>query len=557
MAALENWGRRSMPKVEITLKDQSPLRINSYTTLDAIEGTATFTVEADTPFDQISIIFLGTSRVLIERAGTATASVGRSSAVHTFLRLTQPIDPADIPEPRILRAGRPYTFPFTFVVPEHLLPNSCSHPTNHPCVIANHLTIPPSLGDPMLAGNGVTLLDDMSPDMSRIEYAIRAKLSDIGPDGSPRTLIDKPKKVRIIPATDDEPPLSIDDQSTLYSLRKEKTVKRGTLRGKLGRIAIAAAQPKPLRLSPLYVHRDQNQDQAGDQSTQGDDSPSTMARVHVRFDPAKEDQKPPRLGQLWAKLKVDTYFASEPWRDVPTRQACPSWSAKHGVYSETVSLASRCMASVTWTKHTPSSSASPPPHSELFPPSGSSSRSSSTSDLGRRGSVQSTTSSIDSSYTGPTAAYHGATYYTTTLLVPITLPTKKAFLPTFHSCLISRTYTLDLCLSYHPPNAKFVVPNLGLRIPLQLAGPESLAEAVAERAANVQDTDMYLTPRTISPPRVEYSEQAQPLLFMNRAPSISDMFVPDDEFEAPPPEYSLMNLGSPLLAANRIVSLPG
>ncbi|KAK2861251.1 hypothetical protein FQN49_004396 [Arthroderma sp. PD_2] len=497
-AAFEPWAKRSAPRVKITLKDQPPSGVCSYTTLDTIEGEATFISDVDTCFEQISITFLGTSRTLIERPGSAGPTVGRSSAFHTFLRLVQPIDEGDYPQPRILEAGREYTFPFTFVVPERLLPQSCTHRTNHPQVHHAHTNLPPSAGDPMLAGDGNILLDDLMPQMVQIQYTIRAKLLKSNPaSGTLRTVVDQGKKVRIIPATDVEPPLDVSDNSVEYRLRSEKSVKRGALRGKLGRIAMAAQQPKPFHLPP--IHHPGSEETA---TSEEQETPSTMVKVHIRFDPADENQKPPRLNTLWTKLKVLTYFASDPWKDYATRETMPNWSLNHGLYPETVPLATRCIASVPWTKHSGDA------NSTFCSPASSTTDLSlntpmSSAPTSRRGSVQSTCS-IDSSHIGPTAAYAGSTYYTCTILAPITLPKTKAFVPTFHSCLTSRTYALDMSVSILTPNTSLTVPQLSIRIPVQVAGAESLAKAVSLRGDNVQSTDAFFTPRSISPPPVEY-----------------------------------------------------
>ncbi|KAF3483735.1 arrestin [Arthroderma uncinatum] len=501
-AAFETWGKRSAPRVEINLKDQPASGICSYTTLDTIEGEATFVSDVDTRFEQISITFLGTSRTLIERPGAAGPAVGRSSAFHTFLRLVQPIDESDYPQPRILEAGRKYTFPFTFVVPERLLPQSCTHRTNHPQVQHAHTNLPPSAGDPMLAGDGNTLLDDLIPQMVQIQYTIRAKLMKHNPSSDTlRTVVDQGKKVRIIPATDVEPPLDVSEDSVDYCLRTEKSVRRGALRGKLGRIAMAAEQPKPFHLPPI-----QRPGSEGTATSEEQETPSTMVKVHVRFDPADENQKPPRLNTLWTKLKVFTYFASEPWKDFAARESMPNWSLNHGAYPETVPLATRCIASVPWTKHSGDA------NSTFCSPASSTTNLSintpmSSAPTSRRGSVQST-SSIDTSRTGPTAAYAGSTYYTCTILAPITLPKTKAFIPTFHSCLTSRTYALDMSISVLTPNTSLTVPQLSIRVPVQVAAAESLAQAVSLRGDNVQSTDAFFTPRNISPPPVEYMGRA-------------------------------------------------
>lgn len=58
---LDVFTRRSQPKVDIELVGQKPGLVNSYTTSDQIEGSVKITVDADTRFDEVEIIFQGMS----------------------------------------------------------------------------------------------------------------------------------------------------------------------------------------------------------------------------------------------------------------------------------------------------------------------------------------------------------------------------------------------------------------------------------------------------------------------------------------------------------------
>lgn len=438
---------------------------------------------------------------MVERTGTTTATATRSSATHTFLKLYQPLDDSQYPQPRIAETGRTYRFPFTFVVPEQLLPQACSHDRKNSQVHSAHVQPPPSLGDPMLAGDGKSLLDDMSPDMTKISYLIRARVAKQCPVGEGlRTMADAAKKVRIVPATEEQPPLDVSECNQDYCLRKEKDVRRGLLRGKLGRLVMEAAQPKALKLPPPQ--------------TESCCPPTTMARVNLRFDPIDEDQPPPRLGTLWSKLKASTFFGSTPWKDFPTRSSPTGLCPSQGVYSENVSLSSRCVVSAQWQKH----------------------RSQSEADLARRDSMYSA-SSIESA-TAASASYVGQTFYTASLLVPITLPAgNKAFVPTFHSCLVSRVYMLDLCISYHTPNANIMVPTVFLKIPIQIASAGNVGDSDSEgdvasmTAAEVER--QFFRPRNIAPPSPEYTVTSSSL-YPTAPGSVSSA-----DSRLPPPEYSL------------------
>lgn len=365
----------------------------------------------------------------------------------------------------------------------------------------------------MLSGDGVSLLDDMTPQMCQISYTIKVSISrkPLVEHGHARTLVAVAKKVRIVPAADEQPPLNVPDDSEDYCLRREKDVKKGLLRGRLGRLVMAASQPKPLQL--------------GSPAKSDSTSPaSTVATVHLRFDPI-HDEQPPKLGTLWSKLKVSTFYSTTAWRDFPARSPALAWSTDSGVYSETVPLSSRCIASVQWEKHTVEG------------------------DLSRRASMQSTSSA--ESIAGPSASYSGHTFYTASILVPITLPTEKAFVPTFHSCLVSRIYTLELCVSYHTPNANVLSPTCSLKIPIQITCERSVNPAAGHIAAHTvthhtEVDEEFFRPRSIAPPDPEYIGRAVlPDGAPNLVTSPSSTLLPSSSDAgdallepAEPPEYS-------------------
>ncbi|KAE8348717.1 hypothetical protein BDV28DRAFT_80050 [Aspergillus coremiiformis] len=464
------------PKVDINLVGQTDGLVNSYTTKDRIEGTAVITVDRDTRFDDVEITFEGTSRTSVERV----AMPGRTGAYQTFLRLRQPIEDAAYPTPRVLEAGRTYKFHFTFVVPDRLLPHVCSHKKTNIHVERSHTLLPPSLGDPMLANDGKSLLNDLAPDMCRISYLIRVTVQRRPENSSPKTLTSVGKKVRIIPAVDEEPPLNITDDAT-YCTRKEKDVKRGFMRGKLGRLVVASWQPKPVQLCPP--------------NSEAIDSVSTVATVHLRFDPVGNEE-PPRLGTVWSRLRVSSLFSAEPWGDYP----CPRGAQiGQGCYTETVPLSTMCVASARWTKHTIGRG------------------------LSRCDSLESTSST--ESLTGPSASFAGETYYTASVVVPVTLPKTKSFVPTFHSCLTSRIYCLELSISYHTPNTNILTPTTSLKIPVQLTcRPRSGAKEKEPHESTQHEVNAeFFSSRSIAPFREaqiappEYSENLGPILPPDRS----------------------------------------
>ncbi|CAI7661507.1 hypothetical protein PCG10_004702 [Penicillium crustosum] len=476
---LDAWTRRSQPKIEINITGQKPGHVNSYTTGESIDGSITVTVEHDTRFEEVEIVFEGVARTTVERASCP----GRTGSQQMFLKLRQPIDEMEYPTPRILEGGRSYEYPFTFVVPDRLLPQVCTHPKKNAHIQRSHIMLPPTLGDPILSSNGKTLLDDMAPSMSQIGYTIRASVLQkqlVGPGVV--AIAGIAKKVRIIPTVEEEPPVEISASPSLCT-RKEKSVKRGTLRGKLGHIVASSSQPKPIQLLPP--------------DGEPTDTVSTVATVNLRFDPVGDEQPPP-LGTMTSKLRVNTFFSAAPWDDFPSTTGMPFAHIGCGLYTESVPLSTMCVASAKWTKQ------------------------STAADTMRRDSTDS--SSSDSS-TGPSSAFTGDTYYTASVVVPVTLPKSKAFVPTFHSCLMSRIYALDLSLTYHTPATNLMTPTISLRLPIQFTSQAKRAESIKSQlgvTVTQQELEEFFHPRNVTSP-TDFSNTR------------NDVVINDD---LAPPEYT-------------------
>lgn len=460
-SGLASFGLKTKPVIDIVLDDgQQDCFVPSYTTLDKIGGVVSLTAPTNFSFDDIVITFQGSSRTYVEKMTTSAAVNGRSLAHHNFLRLVQPLDENDMPPGRIAKAGSAYRFPFTFVVPERLLPQACSHTKTSDDVHDAHLSLPPSLGDPMMAGDRKALKDDLAPAMTVISYAIRVMVTRQSPEGQgkPLVIVDKAKKLRVIPAVDEATPLKANGRSEGdYKLRQEKWIKKGVFKGKLGRVVMEASPPKSVRLPSIRAKDDHRA--------------TTKVVVDLTFHPVAEGIKPPLLQNLTNKLRITTFFASVPQRDFP-REMSGTLDLHRGHYKESIRLSSHSIESVQWTPY---------------------------NSVGRHDSANAL-SPVDSE-SGP------ITFYTAQILVPIDLPTSKTFIPTFHSCLISRTYAFDLSLS--------AGTSLHLTVPVQIS-VEPNADAcpmISEaemRAIAAREADIGLWPRSFVPPIPEYSECAEP-----------------------------------------------
>ncbi|CAO1605488.1 hypothetical protein XANCAGTX0491_009005 [Xanthoria calcicola] len=540
---------KDKPRLTITLTDgQQDAFVPSYTTMDEIKGYVTLTPQVETKIDNIYITFECIVKTHVERVGTASATTARSEGFTPALRLVQPIPETAMPESGRVDPGKTYTFPFEFCVPEGLLPKTCEHTIDNHVVRQAHLQLPPTLGDPMAAVWGKTMMDDMASEGSIVSYSVRVRLIS-GRDektGKHLFIAEENKKVRVVPAVPEHPPLAVlEGKQDDYRLRKEKPLKKGTFQKRIGTLVMESAQPRALQLPPLRC-----------------ENPcpvTTLATIRLRFDPASPEAQPPRLGSLVTKLKVATFYASKPMRDIPKRSTDFHYSSDNGLYVESVPLSSRCVESATWVKHTPRDN----PRREPTPPR----------DSTLAGSPVVPAPSLAT--LAPSESYkEGEDYYTTYLVVPITLPGKvegnthrKIFVPTFYTCLVARVYALDLTLSCHTPGASVTVPEMHLKLPVQVsAAPnpdarprisQGEAEAIARRES--------LHLGHIAPPIPAYTEEAQPTGVGPSTPEDAELTLTreypdypgypprirrsDDASEAspvlPPPDYNIQTSGRP------------
>ncbi|TKX20604.1 hypothetical protein C1H76_7192 [Elsinoe australis] len=474
------------PQIRIAIDGADDSWVMTYSTLDKIEGKVFITCPHKTTVDSLQIDFAGTAKTFVEKLSTSTAVSGKSEAFHQFLKLSQPIQHSAWPAGGVLEANKTYEFRFLFIIPEQLLPRICRHNVSSSTVQQEHLTLPPSFGDQSSSGRGNTLLDDFAPNMARIKYAITVALQEAdtnGPLGEPVT---KVKKVRILPAIDEKPPLSVEGPDSDYRLRSEKDIRKGVFKGKLGSLIIEAAQPRAMRV-PSYKSEQTSPD-------------STVVTVNLRFDPADDKARPPKLGNLQTKLKVASFYSSAARTRLPTKKDM-IWDFTQGVHAETVSLNSRCMSNVDWDFHD---------HRDASRPGSPERRSSTLSESSLTGEVPE-----------PSAKYQGKGFYTAQILVPISLPDNKVWIPTFHTCLISRTYGVNMHLGVTSGN----MGGIDLKIPVQISSegnPAAVAQhrdSMEEQAYEAMDADDFFAPRTISPIDGQYVGRSSLSGLMNSGPT--------------------------------------
>jgi hypothetical protein len=455
--------QNSRPDMEILLDNHHDGKI--YTTFDAIRGKVQITAPHTARFDEVRITFEGNTKTYVENL-SPSATRSRTTAVHKFLKLVMPVRESDYPQPRIAEAGQTYKFDFNFAVPEQLLPRACSHSCSTSHVHHAHLQVLPSIGDREVSG-----LDDLAPDMAKITYGVKVVVIRYREsDAQPVVLAESLKKLHIVPAIQEAPPLSLGEGFEDYEMSKTKSLKKGMFSGKLGHITVSAAQPSALVLPAPKEN-----------STM---SPTTMATVKLRFDPHDPTSQPPRLGGLSTKIKSTTFYSARPSSVFPSHFDVVSlYETTRGLYDTSLSLSSRCVESVAWKRHEPREAAV------------------------RRNSDSSTSSSDFSDNALAPEQKAGNPFYTASILVPITLPTNKTWIPSFHSCIVSRVYAIGLSLSVHTPGTGVPATSVVLHLPVQIAANGNQAEraqlTAAEAAVELAAANAFMQPRVIEVPSDE------------------------------------------------------
>jgi hypothetical protein len=311
-SAWEQLGLRKKSDIDIVL-DGGEDFVSSYTTHDEVKGVVVLKFEKSTVVDDLNITFEGSTMTYVEKIATTAPTTGRTTGRHTFLKLPQPIDANYMPENRIARAGESYSIPFHFVVPDRLLPYCCSHKVDNDEVKLAHLHLPPSLGYSMLADDGQTHIDDLSPDMAKISYCIRARMAKRSPEGRQIDIVDKSRAVRVIPAREEQPPINVEEDNNDFTMRKEKRIRKGlfNIGKKTGCLTAEAAQPNSFRLPPP--------------TKQTQEPVSTVATINLRFDPQNADDQPPELGSIVSKLRAHTFFGAAPFKCMPFAKDMDEW----------------------------------------------------------------------------------------------------------------------------------------------------------------------------------------------------------------------------------------
>lgn len=445
--------------VEIRLSNH--FRSMVYNTGSPIQGEVVIKTQRDTRFDSVQILLLGSTMTRFEDVGSPHIST------NTLLRLEMPVPESAYPTPRILEAGRTYTIPFNFVVPSRLTLSACAHKVEGNFVREHHLALPPTMG--------FWERDDLSPDMAKVVYSIKARVMRQGDADDHMRSLQAREQINVLPTFAEQPPLDTEQLANFYRLSKSKSLRKNLLSHKIGKITASAKQPGAAFLYP---------DARG--------TTETMVNVALVFEPATADAVPPQVTGISAKIVAHTFYSSGPMMNMPDR--IPELSRRFLTnrmlsYSDTVPLFSNRtpQAKTSWTVQL---------------------RNTERQDSGYCSDLNNSKKQQD--------RQASPIFHACEVRIPIQLPSEggsakggKTFIPTFASCITSRTYALQVAVTLGGPNSGSTT--LNLRLPLQIAamaGAESprMEEALPdfETAMEEAEMDSFMRPRTILFPDDRY-----------------------------------------------------
>ncbi|PTD01176.1 hypothetical protein FCULG_00012764 [Fusarium culmorum] len=406
---------KSSCNVEIDIQGHYESRI--YTTGSTVQGIVKITSQRKTAIQSIQVDFRGT-------ASTRQAfQYGTPFTTHTFMHIPIPISEDLLSAGHVLQAGESHSIPFIFEIPSNLSSNACNH--QNTAARERHLLPPPSLGSWMKS--------DLTDGSAYVDYAIRARLV-LGNEGcAEEKFVDQNISIKVIPLFPEQPPINISLFNSQYCLSQTKTIRRNLVGAKEGILKVSTRQPRPMTLNLDLL-------QASD----------SQLAIDLEYIPLSTRRTPPETRIKSAVVETVTSFSLGRVGYLPdhddtmssTISGVAPWVASHP-------LLLQGLREVNWEKVT-----------DIIPSAEPERRASEpiqvAPDSARTQTPRTTRSSIDKAY-----SQSEALIYKDTMTQSFMLPTEKLlFLPTFHSCMVSRTYRIRITLATraHGTTVSLVVP---------------------------------------------------------------------------------------------------
>ncbi|EXF82112.1 arrestin [Colletotrichum fioriniae PJ7] len=402
MAIAKLIGMPTRSDVEVHIDHHYTSKI--YSAGSQVSGSVRVNTQQDTAFDFVEINLLGKATVRREDVHVMTETI------HTLLKLYMPVPESAYPSTRVFKRGHAYSIPFSFIIPHQLTSNVCQYEVQTEAVRHHHLRLPSSL-------TGFEK-DDLATNMAKIQYSVRARVFNIdegSPVQLPAPILESEHSISILSPSPEDPPLVLDEHDLHYVLEDTKPARKNLFSVPTGQITAKSSQPQAVRLS-----------------SDGHAASSSSAYINITFRPAAPDVLPPQV-----KIK-STRILAQNWVSTRPAQILPNIGGNR----EAVTLSTLAIIDATnitpWIQHV------------QILEDGKSGR----MQGGNRGSRDITVIRNSSIPDDSIPITH-----TCSTQVDFRLPTSShVFPPTFHSCLISRTYTLEIKLTAGGAELSLLVP---------------------------------------------------------------------------------------------------
>lgn len=437
VASMLSWFCETASPTKPIILDLKIDNKRSLTSLEHFTGQLTIKALTDTCFENLEIKLTGTSRTYGRRVVPQAPTARTVTTAHRFLELTQP--DIIIPEHRLFKAGCLYEFPFEFAVPDCMLPTTCRHAVASPNLHAYHISMPPSFGDHELGD-----VDDCAPRHASVEYRVAASIQMPSKTGECSEIASASEPIRFTPK-ERAGASCVEDWGPIRLCRAEMSLSKLWKRPSR-RLVIASVHSTP------FVSKDLHESVWCSEL-------SGRVTIDLSFYPADDGAEAPRHIDFNAFLRTRTISAVSPLTQLPSDNP---WFGpeidKHTAPS--IILSPQVIKNIEWVQD---------PHGFIRP------------------DEDCPTYDAPPAYAVPQVATSKLCY---SAQITASLNAKSAFLlvPTFHSCLITRAYDLDIRLSL-PGSSIGFGPSTRIQVPAQV-----VAEAVTAR----RDSAVYQH-KTISP----------------------------------------------------------
>jgi hypothetical protein len=420
------------PRIHVHLDGDS----DEYTTGDRLHGKVVIESKVETHFDTIEIKLVGQSKTLVELMSALPGIHEISKGSQTFLTLRQPGLDSLYPLDRKLQRGTTYEFPFEFVLPKRLVDGSCSHQTASHAVREAHSALPPSFGRHNSVGKGGDV-DNTVPETTVISYGISAtifKSEKLNVNKNPSTMATTWREIIVTPCTDAVLPANVrkatrENAPSDHCFRSVKKMSKGITRSSLGKVTVEAAQPKRLKLQ-------RREEGASHRFC------TVPVNVMLRFDNHNRSAEAPQVSKIMSSLEVNTFYTTSSHQDLPRKNESVC-DRNRRVYTKNLPSATVIPDKVVWddvSARCKDNLYHEPAYLEI-------------ADCEQSLTAEASPTANDSSRTAD-------------LVVPVKIPVPTTLVPTFHSCLISRTYILEMSIKLTTQGCNRTA---NLRLPLQVS----------------------------------------------------------------------------------------